>query len=148
MPAWQDKTVPAIGRGSGIASAIALAAANTTRITCTVPGTIYSGAYDVLREQRKTALFNARSATSPAGRGGPVADIAPAAPMVLANGFLAGTSQPTRHPWIGRRRPARARMPSGRWPSVPDCTLSRNQTHDRPGSVNYPDQQRMAKADG
>jgi len=62
MPSLKDKTVLIIGRGSGIARAIA-------------PGTIDTGAYDALGDERKAALFQARSAANPARRIGTADDI-------------------------------------------------------------------------
>ena len=82
MPSLKDKTVLIIGRGSGIARAIALkpvpgmlavAATNAAvdavtaglavelapiRVNAIAPGTIDTGAYDALGDERKAALFN------------------------------------------------------------------------------------------
>jgi NAD(P)-dependent dehydrogenase (short-subunit alcohol dehydrogenase family) len=64
------------------------------RVNCIAPGTIDTGAYDALGEERKAALFKARSATNPARRIGTAEDIAAAAVMALTNGFLTGASIP------------------------------------------------------
>ena len=88
MPDLKDRTVLVIGRGSGIARAIALA-------VCDEGGrVIAAGAYDALGAERKAALFGARSASNPARRIGTAADIAAAALAVLANGFITGISLP------------------------------------------------------
>jgi NAD(P)-dependent dehydrogenase (short-subunit alcohol dehydrogenase family) len=64
------------------------------RVNAISPGTIDTGAYDALGEERKAALFAARSAANPARRIGTADDIAIAALMALTNGFLTGTSIP------------------------------------------------------
>jgi NAD(P)-dependent dehydrogenase (short-subunit alcohol dehydrogenase family) len=64
------------------------------RVNSIAPGTIDTGAYDALGEERKAALFKARSATNPARRIGTADDIASAALMALTNGFLTGASIP------------------------------------------------------
>jgi NAD(P)-dependent dehydrogenase (short-subunit alcohol dehydrogenase family) len=64
------------------------------RVNALAPGTIDTGAYDALGDERKAALFTARSATNPARRIGTPDDIAAAAIMALTNGFLTGTSIP------------------------------------------------------
>lgn len=64
------------------------------RVNAIAPGTIDTGAYDALGDERKAALFKARSETNPARRIGTVDDIAAAALAVLTNGFLTGTSIP------------------------------------------------------
>ena len=64
------------------------------RVNAIAPGTIDTGAYDALGEERKAALFMARSASNPARRIGTVEDIAAAALAVLTNGFLTGASVP------------------------------------------------------
>ena len=64
------------------------------RVNCIAPGTIDTGAYDALGEERKAALFKERSATNPARRIGTAGDIAAAALMALTNGFLTGASIP------------------------------------------------------
>jgi NAD(P)-dependent dehydrogenase (short-subunit alcohol dehydrogenase family) len=116
MPSLKDKTVLVIGRGSGIARAIALAVgedggrviaagrhpddlAGAYRgmdigIERVDPGTIDTGAYDALGDERKAALFQARSATNPARRIGMADDVAAAALAALTNGFLTGVSIP------------------------------------------------------
>jgi NAD(P)-dependent dehydrogenase (short-subunit alcohol dehydrogenase family) len=64
------------------------------RVNCIAPGTIDTGAYDALGEERKAALFKERSAANPARRIGTAGDIAAAAVMALTNGFLTGASIP------------------------------------------------------
>ena len=64
------------------------------RVNAIAPGTIDTGAYDALGDERKAALFKARSATNPARRIGTADDIAAAALMALTNGFLTGASIP------------------------------------------------------
>ena len=64
------------------------------RVNAISPGTIDTGAYDALGEERKAALFAARSAANPARRIGTADDIAAAAVMALTNGFLTGASIP------------------------------------------------------
>jgi NAD(P)-dependent dehydrogenase (short-subunit alcohol dehydrogenase family) len=109
MLSLKDRTVLVIGRGSGIAGAITQAvgdlggrviAAGLTvelapiRVNAIAPGTIDTGAYDALGEERKAALFKARSAANPARRIGTAEDIAAAAVAALTNGFLTGVSIP------------------------------------------------------
>jgi ferredoxin-NADP reductase/MOSC domain-containing protein YiiM/NAD(P)-dependent dehydrogenase (short-subunit alcohol dehydrogenase family) len=62
------------------------------RVNALAPGTIDTGAYDALGEERKAALFAARSQANPARRIGTADDVAAAALMALTNGFLTGTS--------------------------------------------------------
>jgi NAD(P)-dependent dehydrogenase (short-subunit alcohol dehydrogenase family) len=64
------------------------------RVNAIAPGTIDTGAYDALGDERKAALFKARSATAPARRIGTADDIAAVALAVLANGYLTGASIP------------------------------------------------------
>jgi len=64
------------------------------RVNAIAPGTIDTGAYDALGDERKAALFKARSATNPARRIGSADDIAAAAVAILANGFITGASVP------------------------------------------------------
>jgi len=64
------------------------------RVNAIAPGTIDTGAYDALGDERKAALFGARSAANPARRIGTAADIAAAALAALTNGFLTGVSIP------------------------------------------------------
>ena len=64
------------------------------RVNAIAPGTIDTGAYDALGDERKAALFTARSAANPARRIGTADDIAAAAVMALTNGFLTGVSIP------------------------------------------------------
>lgn len=62
------------------------------RVNSIAPGTIDTGAYDALGEDRKAALFKNRSAANPARRIGTPDDVAAAALMALTNGFLTGTA--------------------------------------------------------
>ena len=64
------------------------------RVNAIAPGTIDTGAYDALGDERKAALFRARSAANPARRIGTADDIAAAAVMALTNGFFTGASIP------------------------------------------------------
>jgi len=64
------------------------------RVNAIAPGTIDTGAYDALGDERKAALFQARSAANPARRIGTAEDIAAAALAALTNGFLTGASIP------------------------------------------------------
>jgi NAD(P)-dependent dehydrogenase (short-subunit alcohol dehydrogenase family) len=64
------------------------------RVNAIAPGTIDTGAYDALGDERKAALFGARSAANPARRIGTADDIAAAALAALTNGFLTGVSIP------------------------------------------------------
>ena len=64
------------------------------RVNAMAPGTIDTGAYDALGDERKAALFQARSAANPARRIGTADDVAAAALAVLTNGFLTGVSIP------------------------------------------------------
>lgn len=64
------------------------------RVNAIAPGTIDTGAYDALGDERKAALFQARSAANPARRIGTADDVAAAALAALTNGFLTGVSIP------------------------------------------------------
>jgi NAD(P)-dependent dehydrogenase (short-subunit alcohol dehydrogenase family) len=64
------------------------------RVNAIAPGTVDTGAYDALGEERKAALFQTRSAANPAGRIGTADDIAAVALAALTNGFLTGASIP------------------------------------------------------
>jgi NAD(P)-dependent dehydrogenase (short-subunit alcohol dehydrogenase family) len=64
------------------------------RVNAISPGTIDTGAYDALGDERKAALFAARSAANPARRIGTAEDVAAAALTVLTNAFLTGVSIP------------------------------------------------------
>jgi NAD(P)-dependent dehydrogenase (short-subunit alcohol dehydrogenase family) len=64
------------------------------RVNAIAPGTIDTGAYDALGDERKAALFKTRSATNPARRIGTAEDVAAVAMAILTNGFLTGTSIP------------------------------------------------------
>lgn len=62
------------------------------RVNAISPGTIDTGAYDGLGEQRKGALFAARTQHNPARRIGTPEDIADAVMFALTNTFLTGIS--------------------------------------------------------
>ncbi|HEX3790615.1 MAG TPA: SDR family oxidoreductase [Pseudonocardiaceae bacterium] len=62
------------------------------RVNTVSPGTIDTGAYDGLGEQKKAALFAAREANSPARRVGRSDDIAEAVVFALTTTFLTGNS--------------------------------------------------------
>ena len=64
------------------------------RVNAIAPGTIDTGAYDALGDERKAALFKARSAANPARRIGTADDIAAAALAALTNGFMTGAAIP------------------------------------------------------
>jgi NAD(P)-dependent dehydrogenase (short-subunit alcohol dehydrogenase family) len=64
------------------------------RVNAIAPGTIDTGAYDALGDERKAALFAGRSAANPARRIGTADDIAAIALAILTSGFLTGTSIP------------------------------------------------------
>ncbi len=61
------------------------------RVNAVSPGTIDTGAYDGLGDQRKAALFATRAATSPARRIGVAADVAGAVVYALTSTFVTGT---------------------------------------------------------
>ncbi|BCY09549.1 SDR family NAD(P)-dependent oxidoreductase [Actinoplanes sp. L3-i22] len=60
------------------------------RVNAISPGTIDTGAYDGLGEQRKAELFAARRAGSPARRIGTAADVAEAVLFALTSTFVTG----------------------------------------------------------
>ncbi|HJP77801.1 MAG TPA: SDR family oxidoreductase [Pseudonocardiaceae bacterium] len=62
------------------------------RVNAVSPGTIDTGAYDALGEDKKAALFAQRSASNPARRIGTPGDIADAVVFALTNTFLTGIS--------------------------------------------------------
>jgi NAD(P)-dependent dehydrogenase (short-subunit alcohol dehydrogenase family) len=62
------------------------------RVNAVSPGTIDTGAYDALGEQKKAELFATRAATSPARRVGRAEDIAEAVLFALGSTFLTGVS--------------------------------------------------------
>ncbi|MET9496903.1 SDR family oxidoreductase [Streptomyces sp. NPDC006552] len=63
-----------------------------TRVNAVSPGTIDTGAYDALGEERKAALFTARSAHNPARRIGTAEDIADAVVFAMTTTFMTGVS--------------------------------------------------------
>ena len=62
------------------------------RVNAISPGTIDTGAYDALGEEKKAALFAQRSQTNPARRIGTAEDIAEAVLFALTNTFVTGVS--------------------------------------------------------
>jgi len=56
------------------------------------PGTIDTGAYDALGEEKKAALYASRVANNPVHRVGQAEDIASAVIFALSNTFLTGVS--------------------------------------------------------
>ncbi|MBO0881654.1 MAG: SDR family oxidoreductase, partial [Mycobacterium sp.] len=62
------------------------------RVNAISPGTIDTGAYDALGDDKKAALFAQRSASNPAHRIGTSDDIADAVVFALTNTFLTGIS--------------------------------------------------------
>ena len=64
------------------------------RVNAISPGTIDTGAYDALGEEKKAALFDHRAHNNPAGRIGTPEDIADAVLFALTNTFLTGASLP------------------------------------------------------
>jgi NAD(P)-dependent dehydrogenase (short-subunit alcohol dehydrogenase family) len=62
------------------------------RVNAISPGTIDTGAYDALGEDRKAALFAQRSRTNPVRRIGTADDVAEAVLFALTNTFLTGVS--------------------------------------------------------
>jgi NAD(P)-dependent dehydrogenase (short-subunit alcohol dehydrogenase family) len=62
------------------------------RVNAISPGTIDTGAYDALGEEKKAELFAARAATSPARRVGRPEEIAEAVVFALGSTFLTGVS--------------------------------------------------------
>lgn len=64
------------------------------RVNAISPGTIDTGAYDALGEEKKAALFADRAAHNPARRIGTAEDIADAALFAMTNTFLTGATVP------------------------------------------------------
>jgi NAD(P)-dependent dehydrogenase (short-subunit alcohol dehydrogenase family) len=62
------------------------------RVNAVSPGTIDTGAYDALGEERKTALFDQRSKTNPARRIGTADDVAQVVLFALTASFVTGVS--------------------------------------------------------
>jgi NAD(P)-dependent dehydrogenase (short-subunit alcohol dehydrogenase family) len=63
-----------------------------TRVNAISPGTIDSGAYDGLGEQKKAEFYQDRGAHNPARRVGTVEDIADAAVFAMSSTFMTGVS--------------------------------------------------------
>ncbi|WP_239154504.1 SDR family oxidoreductase [Amycolatopsis sp. FDAARGOS 1241] len=64
------------------------------RVNAVSPGTIDTGAYDALGEDKKAALFARRAETNPARRIGAAEDVAQAVLFALTTTFLTGASLP------------------------------------------------------
>lgn len=64
------------------------------RVNAISPGTIDTGAYDALGEEKKAALFADRTERSPARRIGTAEDVADAAVFVMGNTFVTGVTIP------------------------------------------------------
>ena len=62
------------------------------RVNAVSPGTVDTGAYDGLGEEKKAALFAARTEHNPARRIGTGEDIAGAVVFALTNTFMTGVS--------------------------------------------------------
>ena len=62
------------------------------RVNAVSPGTVDTGAYDALGEEKKAELFASRAATSPARRVGRPEEIAEAVVFALGSTFLTGVS--------------------------------------------------------
>jgi NAD(P)-dependent dehydrogenase (short-subunit alcohol dehydrogenase family) len=62
------------------------------RVNAISPGTIDTGAYDALGEEKKASLFATRTTTNPARRIGTTADVATAVLYALTNTFVTGTT--------------------------------------------------------
>jgi NAD(P)-dependent dehydrogenase (short-subunit alcohol dehydrogenase family) len=62
------------------------------RVNAISPGTIDTGAYDALGEQKKAAVFADRTAQNPARRIGTSEDVADAVVFALTNTFVTGVS--------------------------------------------------------
>jgi NAD(P)-dependent dehydrogenase (short-subunit alcohol dehydrogenase family) len=62
------------------------------RVNAISPGTIDTGAYDALGEEKKAELFASRAATSPARRVGHPEEVAEAVVFALGSSFLTGVS--------------------------------------------------------
>lgn len=62
------------------------------RVNAISPGTVDTGAYDALGDQRKAKLFAAREAGNPARRIGQPSDVADAVVFALTNTFVTGAS--------------------------------------------------------
>ncbi|MFF2523330.1 SDR family oxidoreductase [Streptomyces liangshanensis] len=79
------------GAADTIARALAVELA-PVRVNAISPGTVDTGAYDALGDEKKAALFAARKAHNPARRLGTAEDIADAVVFAMTNTFLTGVS--------------------------------------------------------
>jgi NAD(P)-dependent dehydrogenase (short-subunit alcohol dehydrogenase family) len=87
----------AVGATNGAVNVVARSLAvelAPIRVNAVSPGTIDTGAYDALGEEKKAAFFDQRSTTNPAGRIGVSADVAGAVLFALTNTFLTGVILP------------------------------------------------------
>jgi NAD(P)-dependent dehydrogenase (short-subunit alcohol dehydrogenase family) len=85
----------AVGVTNAAAAALAQALAvelAPIRVNAISPGTVDTGAYDALGEQKKKELFAAHTERNPAGRIGTSEDIADAVVFALTNTFITGVS--------------------------------------------------------
>lgn len=64
------------------------------RVNAVSPGTVDTGAYDALGDEKKAALFADRSARNPARRIGSAEDVAAAALFAMTNTFVTGATIP------------------------------------------------------
>lgn len=62
------------------------------RVNAVSPGTIDTGAYDALGDEKKRALYEMRAATNPVRRIGDASDIAEAVIFAMTSSFLTGVS--------------------------------------------------------
>ncbi|WP_030904256.1 SDR family oxidoreductase [Streptomyces sp. NRRL F-5126] len=79
------------GAADVVAKALAVELA-PVRVNAVSPGTIDTGAYDALGEEKKAALFADRSARNPARRIGTAQDVAEAVLFAMTSTFLTGVS--------------------------------------------------------
>jgi NAD(P)-dependent dehydrogenase (short-subunit alcohol dehydrogenase family) len=85
----RDKTVVVVGRGSGIARAVALLA-QSERVNAISPGAIDTGAWDSLGNDGKRDYFKRIADSNAARRIGTPDDIAGAALFAMTNTFVTG----------------------------------------------------------
>jgi len=62
------------------------------RVNAVSPGTIDTGAYDALGDEKKRALYSTRESSNPVRRMGTAADVADAVLFAIGNTFLTGVS--------------------------------------------------------
>jgi NAD(P)-dependent dehydrogenase (short-subunit alcohol dehydrogenase family) len=86
--------MPAVAATNGaavVAKALAVELA-PVRVNAVSPGTIDTGAYDALGEEKKAALFAERAAHNPARRIGTAGDVADAVVFAMTNTFVTGVA--------------------------------------------------------